>query len=87
MKFNVSISCEPEEMCSIRHQKPLQTLRTHGFERHTHRYRILLSNSSYQNNLCSIAPQIDSIKRLAKYMPAKMWYYTKDLSFENQYLL
>jgi hypothetical protein len=51
MKFHVSISCEPEEMCSIRHQKPLQTLGRHGFERHTRRYRIPLSNSGYQNNL------------------------------------
>jgi hypothetical protein len=38
-------------------------------------------------NWGSVAPQIDSIKRRSNYLRAKMWYYTKDLSFENQYLL
>jgi hypothetical protein len=84
MKFRVSISCEPEQMCSIRHQKLLQTLRRHGSERHARRYLILLSNSGYQNNLYSIAPPIESIKRLSNYLRANMRYYTKDLSFDNQ---
>jgi hypothetical protein len=84
MKFHVSISFEPEELSSIYHQKPLQTFGRHVFERHTHRYLILLSNSGYQNNLYSIAPPIESIKRLSNYLRANMRYYTKDLSFDNQ---
>jgi hypothetical protein len=87
MKFHVSISCEPDEMCSIRHQKQLQTLRRHGSKGHTHHYLIILSNSDYQNNLYSIAPQIASIKCRSNYLRANMRYYTKDLSFENKYLL
>jgi hypothetical protein len=39
------------------------------------------------NNSGSIAPQIASIKRRSNYLRANMRYYTKDLSFENQYLL
>ena len=39
------------------------------------------------NNSGSIAPQIYSIKRRSNYLRANMRYYTKDLSFENQYLL
>jgi hypothetical protein len=73
-------------MCSIRHQKPLQNLGRHGFERHTRRYRIMLPNNGYQNNLYSIAQQIDSIKRRSNYLRANMWYYVKDLPFEGQYL-
>ncbi len=39
------------------------------------------------NNSGSIAPRIDSIKRRYNYLRANIWYYMKDLSFENQYLL
>jgi hypothetical protein len=39
------------------------------------------------NNSGSIAPQIASIKRHSNYLRANMLYYTKRLSFENQYLL
>jgi hypothetical protein len=35
----------------------------------------------------SIAPQIDSIKRRSNYLQPNIQYYTKDLSFENKYLL
>jgi hypothetical protein len=78
MKFHVSISFESEEIGSICHQKPLQILRRDRSERHTHRYRILLSNSGYQNNLYIIAPQIASIKRRSNYLRANLRYYTKD---------
>ncbi len=81
------ISCKTEQMCSIRCQKPLQTLGRYGSERHTRRYPILLINRGFQNNLYTIAPQIDSIKRRSNYLRANMRYYTKDFSFENQYLL
>jgi hypothetical protein len=74
MKFHVSISCETEEMCSIRHQKALQTPRRHGSEGHSGRYRILLSNSGYKNNLYSIPPQIALIKRRPNYLQANMLY-------------
>jgi hypothetical protein len=47
-----------------------------------HRYQIVVINNSG-----SIAPQIASIKRRSNYLQANMQYYTKDLSFENQYLL
>jgi hypothetical protein len=39
------------------------------------------------NNISSIASQTDSIKRRSNYLQANMRYYTKDLLFENQYLL
>jgi hypothetical protein len=39
------------------------------------------------NNSGSIAPQIDLIKHRFNYLWANMRYYTKDVSFENQYLL
>ncbi len=39
------------------------------------------------NNSDSIVPQIASIKHRSNYLRANMRYYTKDLSFENQYLL
>jgi len=35
----------------------------------------------------SLAPQLDRIKKRSNYLRANMRYYTKDLSFENQYLL
>ncbi len=39
------------------------------------------------NNSGNIAPQINSIKRRSNYLRASIRYYTKDLSFENQFLL
>jgi hypothetical protein len=39
------------------------------------------------NNSGSILLQIASIKRRSNYLRANMLHYTKDLSFENQYLL
>jgi hypothetical protein len=48
MKFHAIVSCEPEEICSICHQRPLQIIGRHRFEMHTLRYLILLSNNGYQ---------------------------------------
>jgi hypothetical protein len=45
-------------------------------------YQIVVMNKSR-----SIAPQIYSIKRRSNSLPTNMLYYTKDVSFENHYLL
>jgi hypothetical protein len=47
-----------------------------------YRYQLVVINNSG-----NILPQIDSIKRRSNYLRANMQYYTKDLSFDNKYLL
>jgi hypothetical protein len=39
------------------------------------------------DNCGSIEPQLQRIKQRSKYLRAQLGYYTKYLSFENQYLL
>jgi hypothetical protein len=85
MNPHVIISFELEKICSICHQKSLQTLGRHGIFKGIpanikYRYKIVIMNS-----LSSIAPQIDSIKRRSNYLRANMLYHKKDLFFKNKY--
>ncbi len=71
LKFHVSISYEPEEMCSINNKKSLHILERHIFKIHIPLFLIILL---VINNSASIAAQIDSIKCHSNYLRPNIRY-------------
>ncbi len=75
-------------MRDIRYEKPQQDHRLNGLKRninHDSRIPLLGSEIGYESG--RFYPHLEKIKKRSNYLRANMRYYSKDLSFENQYLL